>query len=160
MYATLSITYTRRLKPMLVIGGIVYLAGSIALYFIDQRMNEATKVVLITPTPLSQGFIYPGSMMAAFAASSQEDQGVVTTTLSLWRNLGIVVGVAISSLVFQNMLVAKLDVNVKGPEAQKYIDIARRSVRLVKDMPEMYREAGTYLPCPESGGWLDCLLGF
>lgn len=127
---------------MLVVGAVVFLAGSIAVYFMDRKYNEATKIVLITPTPLSQGFIYPGSMMAAFATSSQDDQGVITTTLSLWRNLGIVVGVSISSLVFQNMLNIHLEKEVQGPDAAKWIEVARGSVRAVIDMPLPYQSQG------------------
>lgn len=136
------ITYTRRLKPMLVVGAVVYLAGSIAIFFIDRNFSEAVKVFLITPTPLSQGFIYPGSMMAAFATSPQEDQGVVTTTLSLWRNLGIVVGISISSLVFQNMLGAYLEREVAGKEAERIIQVAKSSVRAVVELPEPYQSQG------------------
>jgi hypothetical protein len=136
------ITYTRRLKPMLFVGAVVYLAGSIAVFFMDRRLGEAAKVALITPTPLSQGFIYPGSMMAAFATSPQEEQGVITTTLSLWRNLGIVVGVSVSSLVFQNMLNVHLEKEVIGPEAQKWIGVAKGSVRSVVSMPMPYQSQG------------------
>lgn len=133
---------------MLVIGSIVYLAGSIALYFMERRYSEAIKVLLITPTPLSQGFIYPGSMMAAFATSPQEEQGVVTTTLSLWRNLGIVVGVSISSLVFQNVLNLRLEEYVRGAEAVRIIEIARSSVRAVADLPQPYQDQGMCLLPP------------
>ncbi|KAK4610062.1 Vacuolar basic amino acid transporter 2 [Fulvia fulva] len=141
------ITYTRRLKPMLVVGAVVYLAGSIAVFFMDRRLNEAAQVALITPTPLSQGFIYLSSMMAAFATSPQEQQDMITTTLSLWRNLGIVVGVSVSSLVFQNMLNVYLDKEVVGPEAQRWIEIARgsvRSVRSVVSMPDPYQSQGKF----------------
>lgn len=125
---------------MLVVGAVVYLAGSIAIYFMDRRFSEAVKIVLITPTPLSQGFIYPASMMSAFAISSQDDQGVITSTLSLWRNLGIVVGVSVSSLVFQNLLNARLLDLVKGPDADRIISIAKSSVRAVATLPSPYRD--------------------
>lgn len=151
-----SITYTRRLKPMLIVGAVVYLAGSVAIYFMDRRFNEATKIVLITPTPLSQGFIYPGSMMAAFATSSQDDQGVITTTLSLWRNLGIVVGVSISSLVFQNMLNIHLKKEVTGPDAAYWIDRARDSVRAVITMPDPYQSQGESAVKPSCISVIDC----
>jgi predicted MFS family arabinose efflux permease len=84
-------------------------------------MPEAAKTVPITPGPLSQGFIYPGSMMAVFAVSPPDDQAVVTTTMMLWRNLGIVVGVALSSLVLQNDLLGNLKEYVNGPEAEKLL---------------------------------------
>jgi hypothetical protein len=127
---------------MLVVGAIVYLAGSIAVYFMDRKFSEVAKIVLITPTPLVQGFIYPGSMMSAFAISSQEDQGVITSTLSLWRNLGIVVGVSVSSLVFQNLLNIRLEEYVKGQEAERIVEIARSSVRGIITLPQPYQDQG------------------
>lgn len=130
---------------MMVVGATCYLAGSIAIYFIDRGMSEAEEIALITPAPLSQGFIYPGSMICAFASSRQEDQGVVTTTLTLWRNLGIVVGVAVSSLVFQNMLNVELKKNVHGSDAQHIIEVARGSVRAIRGLPDKYKEQGVFV---------------
>jgi hypothetical protein len=127
---------------MLIVGVIVYLARSIAVYFIDRKFSEVAKIVLITPTPLAQGFIYPGSMMSAFAVSSQEGQGVITSTLSLWQNLGIVVGVSVSSLVFQNLLNVRLEEFVKGPEAERIIEIAKSSVREIISLPQTYQDQG------------------
>ena len=42
--------------------------------------------------------------MAILAASEQSEQAVVTSTLILWRSLGMVLGIAGSSLVVQNGL--------------------------------------------------------
>ena len=145
---------------MLVVGSVVYLAGSIALFFIDRNMGLAAQIALITPTPLSQGFIYPASMMSAFAVSSQDDQGVVTTTLSLWRNLGIVLGVAISSLVFQNTLLLRLRQNVKGPDAENVIGLVRSSVKAIHTLSDPYQDQGTSAMCSSewrtfmTDGWL------
>lgn len=54
--------------------------------------------------------------MAVLAVSEQAEQAVVTSTLILWRSLGMVLGVAVSSLVMQNALVYYLDLMVIGPE--------------------------------------------
>lgn len=136
------ITYTARLKPILVVGSVVYLAGSIALCLITREMGTALSIVLITGAPLAQGFIYPGSMMSAFSVSGPDEQAVVTTTVVLWRNLGIVVGVAVSSLVFQNMLRVKLEEMVHGKDAEEVIRLVRNNVGAIKALPIYYRDKG------------------
>ena len=61
----------------------------------------------------------PGSFMSVLAVSEQGEQAVVTTTLVLWRSMGQVLGVAVSSLIVQNSLVGFLNVNVVGPDKEK-----------------------------------------
>lgn len=126
------ITRTRRLKPTLVFGSIVYLIGSIAISCITKNASEIVSLILITGVPLGQGFVFPNTMMSALAVSDQADQAVVTTTIGLWRNLGVVLGVAISSLVFQNSLVANLRKTVTGPDADEVIRAVRESVKAIR----------------------------
>lgn len=61
----------------------------------------------------------PGSFMSVLAVSEQGEQAVVTTTLVLWRSMGQVLGVAVSSLIVQNSLVGFLNANVVGPDKEK-----------------------------------------
>lgn len=65
---------------------------------------------------MGQGFQFPGTFMAVLAVSEKEEMAVVTGTLMLWRSLGSVTGIAISSLVVQNGLVRYLDYFVTGPD--------------------------------------------
>jgi hypothetical protein len=62
-----------------------------------------------------QGFMFPATTMALFAVTKRADQAVVTAAIGVFRNLGSVMGVAISSLILQNALVAYLDQFVEGP---------------------------------------------
>ncbi|CRK39064.1 hypothetical protein BN1708_020617, partial [Verticillium longisporum] len=69
--------------------------------------------------------------MAVLAVSAQRDQAVVTSTLILWRSLGMVLGIAASSLVMQNALVVYLDRHVAGPAKADIIARVRESVETV-----------------------------
>jgi hypothetical protein len=71
-------------------------------------------------------------MMSAFAVSDQANQPVVRTTNGLWKNLGVVLGVAIFSLVFQNYLVVNLKKNATGPNAAEVIRAVRKSVKAIR----------------------------
>lgn len=136
------ITRTRRLKPTLVLGSIIYLVGSVAISCITKNASEIFSVILITGVPLGQGFVFPNTMMSALAVSDQADQAVVTTTIGLWRNLGVVLGVAISSLVFQNCLVANLKKNVTGPDRDEVISTVRLSVKAIRCLEQPVQGQG------------------
>lgn len=60
----------------------------------------------------------PATFIAVLVVSEQADQAVVTSTLMLWRSLGFILGVAMSSLVVQNMLIWNLERNVTGPDKE------------------------------------------
>jgi hypothetical protein len=60
--------------------------------------------------------MFPASTVSVLAISTHDDQAVMSSTLGLWRNLGTVMGVAISSLIVQNGLVVYLDQYVTGPD--------------------------------------------
>ena len=60
--------------------------------------------------------MFPASTVSVLAISTHDDQAVMTSTLGLWRNLGTVMGVAISSLIVQNGLVVYLEKYISGPD--------------------------------------------
>lgn len=101
--------------------------------------------------------------MAVLAVSKTEEMAVVTGTLILWRSLGSVIGVAVSSLVVQNGLVRYLDYYVTGPDKydvshflsynraslgerlvliyrQQIIAEVRRSVHAIADLDPVHKE--------------------
>lgn len=135
------ITYTRRLKPTLALGSLTYLIGSALVLLLNPSTPDWLSLLLITGVPLGQGFVFPNTMMSALAVSPQSEQAVVTTTIGLWRNLGTVMGVAVSSLVFQNMLGVKLERMVGGPlsEKESIIREVRRSVGAIRGLDPIRR---------------------
>lgn len=73
-------------------------------------------LLFLLPTSMGLGFMFPGTFMAILVVSDQSEQAVVTSTLILWRSLGMVLGVASSSLVMQNALLLYLNEKVIGPD--------------------------------------------
>ena len=84
-------------------------------------------------------------MMSALAVSPQADQAVVTTTIGLWRNLGVLLGVAISSLVFQNTLAFNLWGDVTGPDKREISKAVRSSVKYIRTLKEPAKGQGTLI---------------
>lgn len=113
------ITYTKLLKPPLIAGAVLVVVGTVALSFMQRGMPDWAYLVLLVPQSMGQGFIFPATFMSVLAVSDQKEQAVVTATLILWRSMGMVLGVATSSLVLQNALYHYLTKFVTGPDRDK-----------------------------------------
>lgn len=112
------ITWTKHLKWLLILGVFFLFIGSIALSLMQRGMPSWVYVAFLIPSFIGQGFMFPASFMAVLAVSEQAEQAVVTSTLILWRSMGMVLGVAMSSLVLQNALFYYLEQNVIGPDKE------------------------------------------
>ncbi|KAA8570691.1 hypothetical protein EYC84_000089 [Monilinia fructicola] len=134
------ITWTRNLKVPLALGASLYVIGTIGLVSMSRGLPNWMYVLLLIPTSMGQGFQMPGTFMSVLAVSEQGEQAVVTTTLVLWRSMGQVLGVALSSLIVQNSLVGFLNQNVVGPDKEKVIEAVRSSVQAVAGLEKHYRD--------------------
>ncbi|CAG9975042.1 unnamed protein product [Clonostachys byssicola] len=102
------VTYTRRLKWPIMSGTICYLLGTSLLCCMHRGLPSVVYLLLLFPCSAGQGFQFPGSFIAVLAASAQEEQAVVSSTLMLWRSIGSVLGIGATSLIVQNSLLSFL----------------------------------------------------
>jgi MFS family permease len=130
----LYLTWTGRLKLPQVIGAGCMLVGGIATSLLCESTPQWIAGLAITPPYAGQGFMFPATILGLVSTTPQEDQATMMSTLILWRNLGIVLGVAISSLVMQNALKAYLNMFVSGHDKQRVISRVRSSVRAVLEL--------------------------
>lgn len=112
-------TYTRRMKELIVGGSLIALVGAICLTSMWDGIPTWLATVFVVPVSTGLGFSFPSTSLAVLATSTQEDQAVMTSTLSLFRSLGAVFGVAISSLIVQNALSVDLEKYVTGPDKEE-----------------------------------------
>jgi hypothetical protein len=90
------------------------LIGATCLSSMWDNIPNWLATLFLVPSSIGQGLSFPATSLAVLATSSQEDQAVMTSTLILWRSLGIVMGVGVSSLILQNALTAYLEKLVTG----------------------------------------------
>ncbi|KAJ5832750.1 MFS transporter [Penicillium riverlandense] len=133
------ITWTKRLKPTIIAGGVCMLVGGCAAASMGMNTPDAVAMMCVSLTLLGQGFTFPTLMVSVLATSEQSEAAVATTTLGLWRNLGSVMGVAASSWIFQNTLVFQLEHKVTGPDKRDIISLVRKSVRVIADLDLKHR---------------------
>jgi hypothetical protein len=142
--AGVFLTYTGRMKEPQIIGSFLMLAGGLACSMLGQSTPSWLATLAIAPPYAGQGFLFPATILGLVATSTQEEQAVVITTLILFRNLGIVLGVAVSSLILQNALAMYLNRFITGPDKQRIIENLRMSVRVVQELSAEQRVQGKY----------------
>ncbi|KAI8942490.1 hypothetical protein NX059_000555 [Plenodomus lindquistii] len=107
-------TATGRMKWLIVVGSLSMLLGATCLSFMWDGIPTWLATIFLVPSSIGQGLSFPATSLAVLATSSQEDQAVMASTLILWRSLGIVMGVSLSSLILQNALTVYLERFVTG----------------------------------------------
>ncbi|KAK4226171.1 putative transporter-like protein 1 [Podospora fimiseda] len=134
------ITWSRHMKWSLVLGAASTLVGTIVLSSMQRGWPALVYMLCLVPTASGQGFQFPGTFISILAVSEQQKQAVVTSTLVLWRSLGQVLGVSVSSLVMQNYLWYYLQIFVEGPDKEHIVETARKSVEAIRKMDPTYQE--------------------
>jgi MFS family permease len=135
-------TWTRRLGPTLWLGSVLLSIGTVTTASLSKEMPDWLAMMCLVPSSLGQGFSYPTITMVLLAVSSRDDQAVATTTLGLWRNLGSVLGVSISSWVLQNSLPIYLEQTITGPNRDEIILLVLESVQSIKKLDSEHRAQG------------------
>jgi MFS family permease len=139
------ISYYLRFRPTLILGSILIVTGSIGLTFMPRTLPTSLYSWLTALATGGQGFNFPTISIAILAVSHPDDMAVATSTLILFRSLGTVMGVAISSLVAQNGLKYFLETNVTGPGRLQIIKEVRMNVQAIRGLEGNVREQGTYI---------------
>lgn len=112
-------TATGRMTWLIVVGSLAMLVGSICLSAMWEGIPAWLATIFLVPASVGQGLSFPATSVAVLATSTQADQAVMTSTLILWRSLGIVMGVSFSSVILQNALTAYLEQLVTGHNKAK-----------------------------------------
>lgn len=138
------ITWSKRMKPTIILGGCCMLLGGCTAGSLGMNTSYALAMICVSFSSLGQGFSFPSVMVSVLATSEQDDQAVATTTLGLARNLGSVMGVSISSWIFQNVLYYELEHKVTGVEKGHIIALVRKSIRAIADLDPLHQHQGLY----------------
>ncbi|KAE8143586.1 major facilitator superfamily-domain-containing protein [Aspergillus pseudotamarii] len=136
----LLITKTRRLHWPLVCAAALYLCTIICLICIQRGLSAAMYLLALVPYSVANGLQYTTTAVAVLATSSRDEQAIVMSTLTIWRSLGTVLGVALSSVLVQNALLRCLHLFVHGPHKDEVIALARASIQAIAKLDQPYRQ--------------------
>lgn len=134
------ISMSRRLHAPLLWASVLYLCSVVYLYCMQRGLSADVFWIALVPYSMANGLQYTTTAVAVLATSANDEQAIVMSALAIWRSLGTVLGVALSSVVLQNALVHYLNEYVHGPLKKEITALARASVQAIADLDQPYRE--------------------
>lgn len=134
-----------RYKRMNLILGILPFVGATLIYQLREDSSFIQSWFSIIPLGFGNAVVLQTMLIALLGHLPDSDMAVGTGFGVLWRGVGQVGGVAVSSAVFQSRLDSHLRQRITGPEADEIIRKIRHNARLVVTLP-----AGLRLEAQES----------
>lgn len=136
------VSQTGRVAPSVYAGTSLIVLGSAGFCFIHRGMPSLLYTVTLIPANMGIGTFLPSQFMSLLGITYHHEQAVVSSTCFMWRSIGTVFGIAISSLIVQNGLVHYLDKYVTGSvtEKEEIIKLVRGSVTAVFKLDPVHQE--------------------
>lgn len=135
-------TWSQRLKPTILVGELFLVVGGVACAFLDVDTPVLVAMVCVALSSVGQGAASDNLIVSVLATSDPDEQAAAAATLNRWQYMGSVMGVSVSSWIFQNCLVHQLRVLVSGPDKEGVIGLARRSVQAIGSLDALHKEQG------------------
>lgn len=138
----LWIAFTRRLMEPLILGQVFLVIGVIGTICLNQHLPTWAMLLLVPWVNIGQGLYFPTCTIATLALNTLDDQAIVVSTLSLFRSLGSIHGVAISSWILQNILPFYLERTVKTDDPalkEKIVEAVRESVDAIRSLDPAHK---------------------
>ncbi|KZT18906.1 MFS general substrate transporter [Neolentinus lepideus HHB14362 ss-1] len=133
---------TGKYKMINLIFGICPFIGAVLVSTMNVDSNPVHLWVGIVPLGFGNSIVLQTMLIALLANIPRDAMAVGTGFGQLFRGVGQVGGVAISSAIFQSALDRELRKRIKGPNADELITKIRHSARLVAELPpDLQREA-------------------
>ncbi|KAF8834483.1 vacuolar amino acid permease [Paxillus ammoniavirescens] len=122
--------------------GILPFVGIVLITLLREDSPSWQQWFSIIPLGFGNAIVFQTVFIALLAHLPREQMAVGTGFGQVFRGLGQVGGVAISSAVFQYKLDAELNRRIVGPDAEEIIRLIRHSSLVVPDLPpELQRAA-------------------
>ncbi|KAI8379713.1 major facilitator superfamily domain-containing protein [Radiomyces spectabilis] len=82
----------------------------------------------------SMGVLITTTLIAMLSCVGQGEMATVTSMSYLFRSVGGVIGISATSAIFQAIVKSELSEKITGPNADKYIEIARKSMTEIRQL--------------------------
>ncbi|KAF5318179.1 hypothetical protein D9619_012099 [Psilocybe cf. subviscida] len=126
---------TGRYKLLNLIFGAFPFIGASSIYFMDEQTGPIRSWLSIIPLGFGNAVVLQTMLIALLVHIPEDYMAVGTGFGQLFRGVGQVGGVAISSAIFQSSLDAELRKRIHTPDAEDLITRIRQSARLVGELP-------------------------
>jgi len=136
LFAGYMLKKTGKYRVLVNTFGILPALTGLALARIKTDSWPITQWISIVPLGFGNAVVLQSTFIALLASIPHSMLAVGTGFTQLFRGVGQVSGVAVSSAVFQHLLQRELAKRITGPGAEELIDKIRHSSRFVDTLPE------------------------
>ncbi|KAL8773494.1 MAG: hypothetical protein Q9209_001598 [Squamulea sp. 1 TL-2023] len=140
LFAGLAINKTGTYRGLNLIILVLMVLATLLVAISVRGLPIWTMICALGGVGLAVGGMLTTTLVALIAAVDQEQQALVTSLSYAFRSTGSVIGIALTSAVFQNVLTSQLQMNLGSQEnADALIKRVRNSLEAVKALPAMQR---------------------
>ncbi|KAI6138005.1 major facilitator superfamily domain-containing protein [Pisolithus thermaeus] len=132
---------TGRYKMINIMFGFFPFVGSLLITFIRENSGPLQSWLSIIPLGFGNAVVLQTTLVALLAHLPDNLMAVGTGFGQVFRGLGQVSGVAVSSALFQSKLDSELRKRIYGPDATEIINNIRHSATLVASLPPDLQQA-------------------
>ncbi|ORX55062.1 MFS general substrate transporter [Hesseltinella vesiculosa] len=134
VYAGKHMARTGEYQRLTIFGSTLCVASMIG-YASWSPSTSSTILILTTLTDgLSLGMVLTTTLIAMLSCVGAKEMATITSMSYLFRSTGGVIGISITSAIFQGLIKAMLLERITGPDAAQYIEIARKSMNDIREL--------------------------
>ncbi|KAI8342507.1 major facilitator superfamily domain-containing protein [Chlamydoabsidia padenii] len=134
LYAGVHMNRTGEYKYYLTFVSVMQLASMVCY----STWSTTTSTYIMYPCLFADGFstgsIITTVLIAMLSCVETKDMATMTSVSYLFRSTGGVIGLCASQAIFQGVVNILLTEQIKGPDSQEIIDIARRSMMEIRQL--------------------------
>ena len=128
------------IRPVMVFGSFFVLVGTAILPFMGRKTSNWASLLYLVPLSTGYGVMSPAGIICLLRTSPESEHAVSIGAFLLWKKLASVVGIAVSTLMVQNLLAHFLHKNVTGANREQIIHKVRKSVHSIRYMTPVHQE--------------------
>ncbi|CAO3625097.1 unnamed protein product [Mucor hiemalis] len=125
---------TGEYKKLVTCASLLSLASMIGYSLWTPQTIYPVQFLSLFADGLSLGIIITACLIAMHSCVEQSEMATITSMSYLFRSIGGVVGISLTSAVFQGVVKKFLQERITGPNAELYIEIARKSMTEVREL--------------------------
>ncbi|ORX55061.1 hypothetical protein DM01DRAFT_1335358 [Hesseltinella vesiculosa] len=134
LYAGKHMARTGEYQRLTTFGSLLSLIAMIGYASWSPFTPSAVLVLTAFADGLSLGMVLTTTLIAMLSCVGAKEMATITSMSYLFRSTGGVVGISLTSAIYQAIVKSLLTERITGPDAAEYIDIARKSMNDVRTL--------------------------
>ncbi|RCI04511.1 hypothetical protein CU098_010826 [Rhizopus stolonifer] len=134
IYAGQYMSRTGEFRKITIAAAILSMIAMFGYTSWTPETNKLFMFVCLAADGLAMGIVITAILIGLHSCVAHSEMATITSMSYLFRSVGGVIGVSLTSAIFQGVVKHILVQQIKGPDAELYIEIARKSMTEVRNL--------------------------